>query len=143
MATYHGKQVKIVVDTAKLELLKAGLAAKGHKLLDKTAFDVEATAKTLAPVDTGALRSSIYTSGASGGGSGYSAAMGDAASRASSRGKQVEFNDEVKPASQWQRIVAPSVVYAIFPEIRGHPYLAPAVEAHRAAFLAAWYEVVK
>lgn len=46
------------------DLARAGVGAqlKATQVVAKAAHDVEATAKTLAPVDTGALRNSISTS---------------------------------------------------------------------------------
>ena len=43
------------------DLAKAGpvMAARAQTVIVKTAFDIEGTAKSLAPVDTGALRNSI------------------------------------------------------------------------------------
>lgn len=39
----------------------ATIAHRGSKLVRKTAFDIEATAKQLCPVDTGATANSIYS----------------------------------------------------------------------------------
>ena len=48
-------------DTELLDAFIAQSDAIGTKVIAKTAFAIEATAKTLAPVDTGALRNSIVT----------------------------------------------------------------------------------
>jgi len=53
--------VKVKVNMKRLEALQNGLGPKAGAVLDKTAIDVEAGAKERAPVDTGALRSSLHT----------------------------------------------------------------------------------
>ena len=51
------------VNKFAFDLGRASLKAvsKAHKILSKTAFDIEREAKTFAPVDTGNLRNSIST----------------------------------------------------------------------------------
>lgn len=55
--------------TLSADLTKAGpiAAAKAARVIRKTAFDIEASAKTAAPVDTGNLRNSIGTDISNGG----------------------------------------------------------------------------
>jgi hypothetical protein len=142
--TFHIKACVVEVELGPLLKLEKAVQERAHALLDKMAFDIEETAKTLAKVDTGAMRSSIYVSGASkGGGSGYSAAVAEAKGRAASRGKTVEFHDEIRPSSPFERIIAPSVKYGIYPELNGQPYIGPAVETHRANFIKGWGEILK
>lgn len=141
MGVYHSKMVTVVVETGTLIYMKASAREKAMKVLDKAAFDIEAAAKSMAPVDTGALRSSIYVSGASGG-SNYGARVAEASGKAATRGKKVKFTGEIGPRNTLERVIAPSVNYAIFPELSGQPYLEPAVEACRDAFVQAWYSVV-
>ena len=127
----------IFVDTTKLHTLSAQLQIRAFSILDKVAFDIEGSAKLLAPVDTGALRASIYVSGASGE-TGYSAAIAEAKSQAAQRGKKVKFHDNHPPDKPLQRIIAVAVNYGIYPEMMGQPYMAPAVETHRTPFTMAW-----
>ena len=53
--------IKIKLDTAALDKFAAGLGMNIDQALSATAFQVEGVAKTLAPVDTSALRNSINT----------------------------------------------------------------------------------
>ena len=96
----------------------------------------------MAPVITGALRASIYVAGASGG-TNYSARRAEAASKAAAAGKRVKFVGMIGPRSLLERVIAPSVNYAIFPELYGQAYLGPAVEANRDTFMNAWAAVVQ
>ena len=144
MKTFHVKACVVEVEMGPLLKLEKAVPERAHALLDKTAFDIESSAKTLAAVDTGAMRSSIYVSGASkGAGSGYGAAVSEAKGKAASRGKKIAFNEEIRPASPFERIIAPSVSYGIFPELQGQPYIAPGVEEHRSNFVKGWGEVLK
>lgn len=142
MATYRTKVCTVTVETGRLLELGRKIQKKAHALLDKTAFDIEATAKSLAAVDTGAMRSSVYVSGASGG-SNYEQRRAEAAGKAAGGGKQVEFNPEIRARNPYERVIAPSVAYGIFPELQGQPYIAPAVETHRANFVKAWKGLVE
>lgn len=128
------REVVITVELGPLKKLRESLQSKAHAILDKAAFDIEAGAKGNAPVDTGALRSSIYVSGADGGGSNYSASRGDAASRR----EAVEFHPEQRPGTPFERIVGVGVIYALIVEVAHRAYLRPAVERQRAAFVAGW-----
>lgn len=132
------KKTTIIVDMTKLHLMKAGIGPKAHAILDKAAFDIEAIAKELAAVLTGAMKSSIYVSGSSGGRSNY----GERKSDAAARNPDATFFDEVKPSGKFERIIGASVVYAIFPEIHGQPYIVPAVEQVRPGFTKAWKALV-
>lgn len=114
------------------------LAKKLHdtvsELVRKAAFDVEAMAKDLAPVDTGHLKSSLYV--VPGGGKG-----------GSTYGQNVEGDGallpEVQaPTSDQEAIVAVGADYGIFVEMgtshmSAQPYLTPAAEAIRGPFTAA------
>lgn len=92
--------------------LKAEARPKAAKIVGRTAFIIEGKAKMLAAVDTGALRNSI-------------------------KAKQLG-------ELTWE--VAPHVDYAWYQEfgtskMPAHPYLIPAVEGQRAAFVAAMREL--
>jgi hypothetical protein len=100
----------------------------------RTAFAIERDAKMRAPVDTGALRASIYT--VTHGTSGYSRGIRSVARR---RGKSAQAPSIGSPASPLEAIVAVGVNYGIYVELGTHkmaaqPYLIPAAEAHRKAF---------
>ena len=51
----------IKLDTKVLDRIAANLGKNADQIVHSLAFEVEATAKTLAPVDTGALKNSINT----------------------------------------------------------------------------------
>lgn len=59
-----GELDKLVADLGKAS---AEVTRKGQQVVAKTAADIEADAKRLAPVDTGALRNSISTTSSLGG----------------------------------------------------------------------------
>lgn len=99
---------KVQLDTRRLDELRKSLDERAQELIDKTTFDVEATAKQNAPVLTGFMKNSI----------------------ASVTGRLKNF-------------VSVGAEYAIYVELgtrhrSAHPFLVPALESHRAAFLAAW-----
>lgn len=91
------------------DLGKAGFstARKAAQVVAKTAHDIEATAKSLAPVDTGALKNSI--------GSDISALHAEIGPTVS-YGIYQEFGTS---------------------RMAPHPFMGPALEQHTAAFLAA------
>lgn len=135
-----GPNTQIIVNTNKIDTMLFSIKQKAAALLDKVAFDIEGMAKVLAPVDTGALRASIYVSGSSRGNS-YRPNKAKAKGLASTKGKEIKFFPIINPEVTWQRIVAVSVNYGIFPEVQGQPYLVPAVDANRDRFLAAWKQL--
>ena len=112
------------------------LAKKLHdtvaQLVIKAAFDVEAMAKNLAPVDTGHLKSSIYVVPGKG---------------ESTYGQNVEGDGELlpeveKPKSDQEAAVAVGATYGIYVEMGtrfagSQPFLMPAAEAMRGPFTAA------
>lgn len=53
--------VTIKLDTRELDRIARGLNTNTRKVIEGLAFEVEAGAKQLAPVDTGAMRASIFT----------------------------------------------------------------------------------
>lgn len=124
------------------EKLRGELDGRGQAIVKKAAFDIERNAKERAPVDTGALRSSIYTV-LGWGGSGYGKAKGDAQSRR----KDAKILTEI-PAQGLEAVVAVGVEYGIYVEfgtrrMGAQPYLGPAVEKIRPEFEAAMKELVK
>lgn len=127
---------QIIVNTRPLDTLIAVVPKRAHDILDKTAFDVEAVAKPLAAVDTGAMRSSVYVSGASGG-----SQYGQAITQAQALRPGVNVFDEVAPDGKFERIVGVAVEYAYWQELV-NPYLSPAVEQVRPDFVKAWSQLV-
>ncbi len=125
----------------KLPKLSAEVAGHVDDVIDEAAFRVERGAKDSAPVDTGFLRSSIYT--VTTGGSGYAHAA-SAAESAADRGMLPEV---AQPAAH-QAIVAVGAEYGIFVEygtsrMTARPFVRPAVEKVRAWFLQAIKSIVK
>jgi HK97 gp10 family phage protein len=55
------KGVEVRLDTSILDMMVANLDMKMERIITRMAFEVERDAKMLTPVDTGALRNSIYT----------------------------------------------------------------------------------
>lgn len=109
-----GPIAQVTVDTKLLETLISQLDPRATAVISKAAMGVEAKAKELAPVDTGALRASIFTAIENGGLTAY---------------------------------VGPTVEYAVYQELgtrkmKAHPFLVPALESVREAFLAAWKELI-
>lgn len=112
--------MSITVDISEVRALSSRLAtagvrvgARGALALRKTAHGIESDAKILAPVDTGALRSSISTSFAGDGRSGTMTAE-----------------------------VGPTVEYGIYQEYGtstqpGQPYLGPAFDRRMPTYMAA------
>lgn len=103
----------VTLDTRRLHALQATLEPRAQQILNKVTFDVEADAKERAPVDTGALKNSIHST-----------------------------------LGRLSNIVGTGIEYAIYQEfgtyrMAAHPFLIPALERHRAAFLAAWKQLFK
>jgi len=131
------KVVQIVLNLAPLDALIGTVPGRAMDVLDKAAFDVEAFAKPLTNIDTGAMRNSIYVSGASGG-----SQYGEAVGEASGRRPGVGLVDEIKPNGKFERIVGVAVEYAYWQELI-KPYLVPAVEMVRPGLTAAWSGLFK
>lgn len=123
---------QVTLNTVNLDRLIVELYPRAHSILDKAAFDVERIAKPLAHFDTGAMRSSIYVSGAKGG-----STFSEGASEAQARRPGVVIMPEVKPRHEFERIIGASVEYGLIQELT-FPYLTPAVEQVRPQFETAW-----
>ncbi len=133
----------IKLDTKRLDAITRGLKKNVDEVLTDFAFQIEGEAKMLAPVDTSALKNSIYV--VSKEGDGYAAASSAAKAMAAGRGKSVETAPHPYPNGQVIARVGPCVDYAAAVEM-GHltkaftksqgcqrfvaaqPYLMPAVE---------------
>ena len=102
------------VDTRRLNDILRTLPGDAEDAVRSTAFSVEAKAKQKAPVDTGALRASIYTRTHN--------------TNASARGD----HDLPRPKDKFTAHVGPSMEYAPHVELgtstqAAQPYLVPAV----------------
>jgi HK97 gp10 family phage protein len=110
----------IRLDTVELDRIASGLDKSVEQVIEAFAFEVEAEAKTLAPVLTGALRASIYTRTKSGGS--QPTAIGSAPS------------EEIPaPGGDVIATVGSGIEYGAFVELGTHkmgaqPFLGPAVE---------------
>lgn len=107
----------------------------------RTAFTIERLAKMKAPVDTGALRASIYTSL-------YRGSMSaEAMADAQSRRPGTKTTPLPVPQNDWTAFVGPSVEYGAdveFGSVRrsGTPYLQPAARETEELFLKELGEVI-
>lgn len=119
-------EIKIELDTSRLDQMIREIPERADMVLDKIAFDVERVAKPLTNVETGALRNSIYVSGASGGGTSYAGASSEAKALRPKAG----IVPEVRPSKRFERVIGASVNYAYWQELI-HPFLVPAVEQVR------------
>jgi HK97 gp10 family phage protein len=129
-----GAVSKVVIDTEKLDALVIKFPEMVDKAIRATAFDVEANAKSMAAVDTGAMRASIFTKTHSSNG------FEDAGGEALGHNNDAEINDPT-PATPplMTAYVAPGVNYAYFQEfgtgkMAAHPFMTPAVEKADEAF---------
>lgn len=116
--------------------LAVALQKTASEAVKKAAFDIQKLAAENAPVDTGFLKSSIYTvtQGASTYGQGVTAGGG---------GPDTRLLDEVAaPTSATEAVVAVGANYGAFVELgtknmAAQPYLIPAAEAERPQLTAA------
>lgn len=95
--------MSLTLDTGEVRALagrivgNAGrISAQGSALLRKTSFDIQADAMALAPVDTGALRSSISTSFS---GDGRGGAMSAEIGPTAEYGVHQEFGTSMQPGT--------------------------------------------
>ncbi len=112
--TFGGKVGSVTVDVSGITRIAGQLDKRAADVIAKAALDVESDAKENAPVDTGALKASIFTEILSGG----------ATARV---GPTVSYGIFQELGTH---------------KMRAHPYLIPALERVRASFLAAWKELV-
>lgn len=107
--------VTVSVTFDRFPEIAAALPGQTRAVVRKASFDVEGQAKNRAPVDTGALKNSIST----------------------------EFEDNGLTG-----IIAPHVEYATFVEfgtrrMSAQPYMTPAAEAVKPAFVAAMKQMLQ
>lgn len=117
--------VNIHLDTRVLDSLIKNLDGNVGQAVAKAAFTVEAKAKVRAPVDTGALRASIYVSMA-----GMNEEAG-ALAQAQALRPEAQAAPLPVPRDSQTAHIGPSVEYAEAVELgtsrrSGHPYLQPA-----------------
>jgi len=106
---------RVYTDTRNLDRLIANIPGNTEEIIKVIAFQVEAIAKTLAPVDTGALRLSIYVR------------FSD-----SNPTTTVTVEELPKPSTKFSAVIGPSVEYAIYIELgtstmSAQPFLLPAL----------------
>ncbi len=117
----------IVIDTKEVDRVAASLGKNRNAIVRIIGFDVEGEAKINAPVDTSAMRNSIYTEDSEGN------TFDVAESKAKGANPKVETIQHPKPDEGFVN-VGPSVNYAEFVELgtsrqAAQPYLTPAVES--------------
>ncbi len=111
--TIGGKIGNVTVDTSGLTRIAGQIDKRAADVIAKAAMDIESDAKQNAPVDTGALKASIFTAIENGG-----------------------ATAKVGPTVSYG-IFQELGTY----KMAAHPYLIPALEKVRASFLAAWKEL--
>lgn len=114
------------LDTKVLDAIIKNLDGNITNAVAKAAFSVEAKAKQRAPVDTGALRASIYVSMKRG------SKGNEAMSAAKARRPEAGIEALPVPRDNYTAYVGPSVSYAAEVELGSHgragrPYLQPAL----------------
>lgn len=126
-------KTSVTIDTTRLDAILKHLDANIANAVAKAGFAVEAEAKLAAPVDTGALRASIYTSLHNGG------RGTQAMSEARALRPDAVTGALPTPRNGNTAYVGPSVSYGQEVELGsssrpGTPYLQPAVRAVEAQF---------
>lgn len=134
--------VSVSVDTSVLDRLIKQMPGEVSKNIRAIAFGIEGKAKLKAPVDTGALRASIYTR------IGNEDSFGAVASDVHSRNREAEMVQLPKPESNLVAYIGPSVNYGIDVELgtrrrAATPYLTPAVREAERELSAAMGKAIK
>lgn len=133
--SYRGAGVAWEVDTDRLSRILRNLPGNRRLAVKKTALRVETYAKLKAPVDTGALSSSIYMW------------MGDEAAQLPAVEGDAERVALPKPVDADTAHVGPSVEYGLYVELGtermgAQPYLLPAVNQAADELVRDWRTVV-
>jgi len=121
----------------RLGHLRGELRHQAGKAVREVAMAIQIAAQDNAPVDTGALKNSIYTSTA------RSSSYDEAQEKALKSNPQAQLLPEVEPPrDDLTAIVAVGAEYGVYVEMGAEgrpaqPYLGPAAEAARPAFEAA------
>ena len=156
--TWTNGACSVALDMRELEKLIKEEPARAARIIKATAFQVEAEAKSRAPVDTGALKNSIYSNLYGQSGLARMALQAQrktvvmrrrASKRVRARAQRWADKRYIplpQPGSVYEAIVGPSVNYAIYLEfgtfrMAAKPYLKPAVEAARAQYAERWKEL--
>ena len=109
------------------------LAEQFHRaigqVIKKSAFDLQAAAQSLAPVDTGNLKNSIYTKTIDG-------------DQYPGGGSEAPVDNQIPDVDEMTAYVGVGAMYGVYVELGttrmpAHPYLAPATESVRPNFEAA------
>lgn len=124
--------MSIEVDTSGINRILDNLGPNAERALKRAAFQIESRAKQKAPVDTGALRSSIYTRIGRG---------PDTSTVGADRTPLPE------PGGDLVAHIGPSVHYGIYVEMGTHraaaqPYLLPAVRETEAELAEIFRDVI-
>lgn len=119
------RDVVVTVDTSRLNRLMRNFPGNVDEAVRTIAFAIEGKAKVRAPIDTGALRASIYTRTSKSNG------RDPAWTEARAKNSKVTLSDLPQPGEH-EAVVGPSVNYAIDVELgtsrrAATPYLVPAV----------------
>ena len=117
----------VIIDTKEVDRVMKALGMSRDAIIRTIGFDIESAAKQLAPVDTSAMRDSIYTETPDGN------TFDVASSNALSKNPKVTTIQHPKPEKGFVN-VGPSVNYAEFVEFgtskqSAQPYLVPAAES--------------
>lgn len=117
----------VTLDTKRLNRILKNLPGNTQNAVGTVAFAVERRAKMKAPVDTGALRASIYTRLGT-----RKDGFDRAAQAAGGRNTDANLTELPPPKNETTAHVGPAVNYAIFQEFGTHnqaaqPFLLPAV----------------
>jgi HK97 gp10 family phage protein len=136
-------EIKLTQD--RFDALRGQLREKAGQEVRKAAFAIQADAQTMAPVDTGALRNSIYTVTSEG--SDYSTALSQAMSANPDAPILPAISPEEASVDDLTAIVAVGAEYGIYVEMgtsrqAAQPYLGPAAEGQRQAFEQAMQKVL-
>ena len=117
----------VVIDTKEVDRVMKALGMSRDAIVRTIGFDIESAAKQNAPVDTSAMRNSIYTETPDGN------TFDVSSSNALSKNPKVTTIQHPKPEKGFVN-VGPSVNYAEFVEFgtskqSAQPYLVPAAES--------------
>lgn len=117
----------VKLDVRKLNRIIRNLPGNTSEAIASVAFSIERKAKMKAPVDTGALRASIYTRVGT-----RKDGFQQAAAAAKSREPNAELHELPQPENNQTAHVGPSTNYGIWVEYGTHrmaaqPFLTPAV----------------
>lgn len=121
------RQSVVQLDTRRLNRILRNLPGNTSDAVGKVAFSIERKAKMKAPVDTGALRASIYTRVGT-----RQDGFTQARAAAKARNPDEDMHELPEPENNTTAHVGPSVEYAVEVEYgtnrkAAQPYLTPAV----------------